>query len=191
MRPLLGYHKKESLPLPAQTDFFHVFGMVWPFTFDWCVLGASELVRSAVRTPCCRVLVHKTCVYSSLAVSPSNPTPTCPHCQQVLDLVRFRRLCWRLSGEWRQWFEFPLAPASPHAHSYHWVYLKSMDPPPPLPGVPDDDDRVSGTHRLNPPSPLKPLSHSSFVVPLRCHHDHHHHHHHHHRHHAATPGQRR
>ena len=47
----------------------------------------------------------------------------------------------------------PLCP--PHAHSYHGVYLQSMDPPPPpqppsSAGPPDDhDDRVSGTHRLN------------------------------------------
>ena len=40
-----------------------------------------------------------------------------------------------------------------HAHSYHGVYLQSMDPPPPPPpssaGPPDDhDERVSGTHRF-------------------------------------------
>ena len=96
----------------------------------------------------------------------------------------------------------PLCP--PHAHSYHGVYLQSMDPPPPPPpssaGPPDDhDDRVSGTHRLNSPAPLathlpRPShpSHPShpwlilpLFVPLRCHHDHHH------RHHAATPGHHR
>ena len=69
----------------------------------------------------------------------------------------------------------PLCP--PHAHSYHGVYLQSMDPPPPPPppssaGPPDDhDDRVSGTHRLNAPAPLlppfpaslAPLAHSTFV----------------------------
>ena len=83
MGPLLGHHKKESLTHPAQTDFFScdVLGIVWPFSFDWCVLCASKLVRSVIRTPCCRVLVHKTCLNSSLAFSPSNPTPTCPHCQ--------------------------------------------------------------------------------------------------------------
>ena len=53
----------------------------------------------------------------------------------------------------------PLCP--PHAHSYHGVYLQSMDPPPPpsSAGLPDDhDDRVSGTHRLNSPAPLPPTS---------------------------------
>ena len=53
----------------------------------------------------------------------------------------------------------PLCP--PHAHSYHGVYLQSMDPPPPpsSAGPPDDhDDRVSGTHRLNCPAPLPPTS---------------------------------
>ena len=129
--------------------------MVWPFTFDWCVLCARELVRSVIRTPCCRLLVHKACLYSALAISPSRPTPTCPHCQQVLDLGRFRRLCWRLSGKWSPWFECPLAPMSPSRSFLPWGYLQSMDPPPPppppsSPGPPDDhDDRVSGTHRLN------------------------------------------
>ena len=49
----------------------------------------------------------------------------------------------------------PLCP--PHAHSYHGVYLQSMDPPSSA-GHPDDDDRVSGTHRLNCPAPLTPAS---------------------------------
>ena len=65
----------------------------------------------------------------------------------------------------------PLFP--PHAHSHHGVYLQIMDPPrpPSSAGHPDDDDPVSGTHRLNspasltPPFPasLAPLAHSSFV----------------------------
>ena len=191
MSALLRHHKKGVSHPSGSNRFFScdVLGMVWPFTFDWCVLCASELVLSAVRTSCCRVLVHKTCLYSSLAVIPSNPTPTCPHKQQVLDL---RRLCWRLSGKWSQWFECPLAPASPHAHSYHWVYLQSVDPPRPTPlSSADPDDQVSGTHRLNPPSPLTPISHSSFVVPLRCRTQHDHHHHHHHRQHAGTPCHRK
>ena len=151
--------------------------MVWPFTFAVsCLLCARELVRAVIRTPCCRVLVHKACLYASLAVTPSRPTPTCPHCQQELGLARFRRLCWQLSGKWSSWFECPLAPAPPHAHSYHGVYLQIMDPPPPPPpssaGPPYDDDSVSGTHRLNSPAPLaspffpRPwhtLAHSSFV----------------------------
>ena len=176
--------------------------MVWPFTFDWCLLCARELVRAVIRTPCCRVLVHKACLYASLAVTPSRPTPTCPHCQQELGLARFRRLCWQLSGKWSSWFECPLAPAPPHAHSYHGVYLQIMDPPPPPPppssAGPLDDDSVSGTHRLNSPAPLAPPFSRvpgtpwlilPLFVPLRCHH--HHHHHHHHRLHAATPGHRR
>ena len=107
-----------------------------------------------------RPVVHKACLYASLAVTPSRPTPTCPHCQQELGLARFRRLCWQLSGKWSSWFECPLAPAPPHAHSYHGVYLQIMDPPPPPPpssaGPPYDDDSVSGTHRLNSPAPLAP-----------------------------------
>ena len=97
--------------------------MVWPFTFDWCLLCARELVRSVIRTPCCRVLVHKACLYASLAISPSRPTPTCPHCQQDLGLVHFRRLCWRLSGKWSPWFECPLAPAPPSRSFLPWGLL--------------------------------------------------------------------
>ena len=89
----------------------------------------------------------------------------------------------------------PLCP--PHAHSYHGVYLQSMDPPPPSSAGPPDnhDERVSGTHRLNSPAPLATLTFPRplppwlilpLFVPLRCHHDHHHD-----RHHAATPGHRR
>ena len=87
--------------------------MVWTFTVDWCLLCARELVRAVIRTPCCRVLVHKACLYAALAITPSRPTPTCPHCQQELGLARFRRLCWRLSGKWSPWFECPLAPCVP------------------------------------------------------------------------------
>ena len=55
----------------------------------------------------------------------------------------------------------PLCP--PHAHSYHGVYLQSMDPPPPPPpssaGPPDNhDERVSGTNRLKSPAPLATLT---------------------------------
>ena len=97
--------------------------MVWPFTFDWCLLCARELVRSVILTPCCRVLVHKACLFASLAVSPSRPTPTCPHCQQDLGLAHFRRLCWRLSGKWSPWFECPLAPVSPLRSFLPWGLL--------------------------------------------------------------------
>ena len=135
--------------------------MVWPFTFDWCVLSASELVRSVIRTPCCRVLVHKTCLYSSLVVKASNPTPTCPHCQQDLGLARFRRFfgACRVSGVHGLNVPLPLLP--PYAHSYHGVYLQIMDLPlPPSSTDPDDEEWVSGTHRLNRPSRLTPLSYS-------------------------------
>ena len=129
--------------------------MVWPFRFDWCLLCARELVRSAISTPCCRVLVHKTCLYASLPISPSRPRLTCPHCQQDLGLGLYRRLYWRLSGKWSPWFECPLAPVPPYAHSYHGVYLQIMDPQLPSSSGPPDanDDRVSGTHWLNSPSP--------------------------------------
>ena len=196
MRPLLTHHKKTSLTQPTQTQCLScdVLGMVWPFTFDWCLLCASELVRPVIRTPWCRVLVHIACLYASLAVSPSRPTPTCPHCQQVLGLARFRRLCWRLSGKWSPWFECPLAPAPPSRSFLPWGLLTDHG---------STIFRRSSRRRrsgkwnasvefsLAPdtpfPLPLTPLSHSSFVVPLRCqHHDHHHH-----RHHAATLDHRR
>ena len=53
----------------------------------------------------------------------------------------------------------PLLP--PFAHSYHGVYLQIMDPPllpPSSAGPPNNDDRVSGTHRLKFPAPLAPAS---------------------------------
>ena len=58
-----------------------------------------------------------------MAISPSRPTPTCPHCQQELDLGRFRRLCWHLSGKWSPWFECPLAPVSPSRSFLPWGLL--------------------------------------------------------------------
>ena len=97
--------------------------MVWPFTVESCLLCARELVRAVIRTPCCRVLVHKTCLYAALAITPSRPTPTCPHCRQALGLVHFRRLCWRLSGKWSPWFECPLAPVSPSRSFLPWGLL--------------------------------------------------------------------
>ena len=97
--------------------------MVWPFPVESCLLCARELVRAVIRTPCCRVLVHKTCLYAALAITPSRPTPTCPHCRQVLGLAHFRRLCWRLSGKWSPWFECPLAPVSPSRSFSPWGLL--------------------------------------------------------------------
>ena len=80
-------------------------------------------IRDSIRTPCCHVLVHKTCLYAALAITPSRPTPTCPHCRQVLGLAHFRRLCWRLSGKWSPWFECPLAPVSPSRSFSPWGLL--------------------------------------------------------------------
>ena len=100
VRPLLTHRKKVSLLQSTQTHpHAIVLGMVWPFTLEYCLLCARELVRAVIRTPCCRVLVHKTCLYAALAITPSRPTPTCPHCRQALGLAHFRRLCWRLSGK--------------------------------------------------------------------------------------------
>ena len=126
MSPLLTHHKKASLSpsrLKPKCLTCDVLEMVWPLSFDWCLLCARELVRAVIRTPCCRVWVHKACLYSALAISPSRPTPTCPHCQQDLGLVHFRRLCWRLSGKWSPWFECPLAPVSPSRSFLPWGLL--------------------------------------------------------------------
>ena len=126
VRPLLTHHKKAlSPPVDSNPNDLHAFfyGMVWPFTVDWCLLCARELVRAVIRTPCCRVLVHKTCLYAALAITPSRPTPTCPHCRQELGLAHFRRLCWRLSGKWSPWFECPLAPVSPSRSFLPWGLL--------------------------------------------------------------------
>ena len=97
--------------------------MVWPFTVEYCLLCARELDRAVIRTPCCRVLVHKTCLYAALAITLSRPTPACPHCRQELGLPCFRRLCWRLSGKWSPWFECPLAPVSPSRSFLPWGLL--------------------------------------------------------------------
>ena len=124
MRPLLTHHKRPLSSSRFKKHLHEFFlGMVWPFTVEYCLLCARELVRAVIRTPCCRVLVHKTCLYAALAISPSRPTPTCPHCQQELGLARFRRLCWRLSGKWSPWFECPLAPVSPSRSFLPWGLL--------------------------------------------------------------------
>ena len=81
----------------------------------------------------------------------------------------------RVSGVHGLNVPLPLCP--PHAHSYHGVYLQSMDPPPPPPpssaGPPDDhDDRVSGIHRFEcfprplcyPPPFRVPRTPSSFFL---------------------------
>ena len=195
MRPLLTHHKKASLiqSTQIQCSSCDVLGMVWPFSFDWCVLCASEPVRSVVRTPCCRLLVHKACLYSALAISPSRPTPTCPHCQLVLDLGRFRRLCWRLSGKWSPWFECPLAPVSPSRSFLPWGLLTDHGSTvfrwssrrPRRPGKWNPSVEVSRAPGSRLPRPWHPLLIFPLFVPLRCHH------HHHHRHHAATPGHHR
>ena len=62
-------------------------------------------------------------MYAALAITPSRPTPTCPHCRQELGLAHFRRLCWRLSGKWSPWFECPLAPVSPSRSFLPWGLL--------------------------------------------------------------------
>ena len=177
--------------------------MVWPFTFDWCLLCARELVRSVIRTPCCGVLVHKACLYASLAVSPSRPTPTCPHCQQDLGLAHFRGLCWRLSGKWSPWFECPLAPVSPLRSFLPWGLLTDHGSTAATTTVFRRTSRRRRLGKWNPlvefsrapdtrlPRPRHPLLILPLFVPLRFQHHHHHHHHHHHRHHAATPGHRR
>ena len=126
VRPLLTHHKKGlSPPVDSNPNDLHAIflGMVWPFTVEWCLLCARELVRAVIRTPCCRVLVHKACLYAALAISPSRPTPTYPHCQQELGLASFRRLYWRLSGKWSPWFECPLAPVSPSRSFLPWGLL--------------------------------------------------------------------
>ena len=171
MRPLLSHHKKASLKPIFSCD---VLQMVWPFSFDWCLLCARELVRSVIRTPCCRVLVHKACLYASLAISPSRPTPTCPHCQQDLGLVHFRRLCWRLSGKWSPWFECPLAPAPPSRSFLPWGLLtdhgstaattvfRRSSRRRPL-GKWNPSVEVSRAPNPPPPASLTPVAHSSFV----------------------------
>ena len=179
MRPLLTHHKKASLLESTQTQMVFMrsfFGMVWPFTLDWCLLCARELVRAVIRTPCCRVLVHKACLYAALAISPSRPTPTYPHCQQELGLASFRRLYWRLSGKWSPWFECPLAPVSPSRSFLPWGLLTEHGSTaaattvfrwssrrPRRSGKWNPLVEFSRAPCHPPPASLAPLAHSSFV----------------------------
>lgn len=71
----------------------------------------------------------------------------------VLDSIDACIGVFRVSGVHGLNVPLPLFP--PYAHSYHGVYLQIMDPQLPSSSGPPDanDDRVSGTHWLNSPSP--------------------------------------
>ena len=197
MRPLLTHHKKGlSPPVDSKSIFMYSF-MVWCGLLLW---SAAFCARGNWTEPSS---VPPVAACWSIKPVCTPPWPSLRPVRPPRALTVDKRWVWsvfdacvgvcRVSGVHGLNVPLPLCP--PHAHSYHGVYLQSMDPPPPSStGPPDDhDDRVSGTHRLNSlaplathlPRPSHPWLILPLFVPLRCHHDHHH------RHHAATPGHRR
>ena len=177
MRPPLTPYKKDSLLQSTQT---HLHAMFW----EWCglfVLIGVFCVRGNWSEPSS---VPPVVACWSIKPVCTRPWPSVRPVRPPRALTVNKSWVWpvfdacvgvcRVSGVHGLNVPSPLCP--PHAHSYHGVYLQSMDPPPPPPpssaGPPDDhDDRVSGTHRLNAPAPLlppfpaslAPLAHSTFV----------------------------
>ena len=153
VRPLLTHHKKASLLQSTQTQIVFMRSFL-----AWCGL---------------LLLIGAFCVRGNWSEPSSVPPvaacwsikPVCTPPWPSLRPVRPPRVltvdkCWvwpifdacvgvcRVSGVHGLNVPSPLCP--PHAHSYHGVYLQSMDPPPPPSSAgPPDDDPVSGTHRLN------------------------------------------
>ena len=161
MRPLLTHHKKASLIQSTQTDFFMGMSLLWCGLL--VLIGASS-VRVSWSDPssvppvaaCCPI--RPVCTRPWPSVRPVlRPRALTANKSWILDAFDACVGVCRVSGVHGLNVPSPLCP--PHAHSYHGVYLQSMDPPlpPPSSGDSDDDDRVSGTHRLNSPSPLTSL----------------------------------
>ena len=157
MRPLLTHHKKASLLQSTQTPmvFMRSF-LAWCGLLVWigafCVRGNWSEPSSVPPVAACW----------SIKPVCTPPWPSLRPVRPPRALTVDKRWVWsifdacvgvcRVSGVHGLNVPLPLCP--PHAHSYHGVYLQSMDPPPPPPpssaGPPDDhDDRVRGTHRLN------------------------------------------
>ena len=181
MRTLLTPHKKASLLQSTQTPmiFMRSF-LAWCGLLLWigvfCARGNWSEPSSVPPVAACWS-IKPVCTRPWPSVRPVR-RPRALTVNKSWDWPVFDAcvgVC-RVSGVHGLNVPSPLCP--PHAHSYHGVYLQSMDPPPPPPppssaGPPDDhDERVSGTHRLNSPAPLltplfpaslAPLAHSSFV----------------------------
>ena len=169
VRPLLTHHKKASLLQSTQSQmvfmrsFLEWCGLLlWIGAFcargNWSEPSSVPPVAAcwSIKPVCTRPWpsVRPVLRPRALTVNKSWVWPVFDACVGVC----------RVSGVHGLNVPLPLCP--PHDHSYHGVYLQSMDPPSPPPpssaGVPDDD-LVSGTHRLKSPAPLTPLAHSSFV----------------------------
>ena len=166
MRPLLTHHKKASLLQSTQTPivFMRSF-LAWCGLLLWigafCVRGNWSEPSSVPPVAACWS-IKPVCTPPWPSLRPVRPpralTVDKSWVWPVFDACV--GVC-RVSGVHGLNVPSPLCP--PHAHSYHGVYLQSMDPPPPPPpssaGPPDDhDDRVSGTHRLNSLARLPPTS---------------------------------
>ena len=203
MRPLFPHHKRTSGHQSTPNAIFMQSYMIWCGLLLWSVVFCARGNWSEPSS------VPPVAACWSIKPVCTPPWPSLRPVRPPRALTVDKSWVWpifdacvgvcRVSGVHGLNVPLPLCP--PHAHSYHGVYLQSMDPPPPPPppssaGPPDNhDERVSGTHRLkspaphchpNLPRPLPPWLILPLFVPLRCHHDHHHD-----RHHAATPGHRR
>ena len=158
MRPLLTHHKKASLLQSTQTQIVFMRSFL-----AWCgllLLIGAFCVRGNWSEPSS---VPPVAACWSIKPVCTPPWPSLRPVRPPRALTVDKSWVWpvfdacvgvcRVSGVHGLNVPLPLCP--PHAHSYHGVYLQSMDPPPLPPppssaGPPDDhDDRVSGTHRLN------------------------------------------
>ena len=158
MRPLFPHHKRTSLHPSTPNAIFMQSYMIWCGLLLWSLVFCARGNWSEPSS----VPPVATCWSIKPVCTPPWPSlrPVRPPGALTVDK------CWvwpifdacvgvcQVSGVHGLNVPLPLCP--PHAHSYHGVYLQSMDPPPPSSaGPPDDhDERVSGTHRLKSPAPL-------------------------------------
>ena len=155
MRPLFPHHKRASVRQSTPNAIY------MKSYLEWCGLLLCSIVfcargnwsePSSVPPAAACWSIKPVCTPPWLSLRPVRPPRA---------LTVDKRWVWpvfdacvgvcRVSGVHGLNVPLPLCP--PHAHSYHGVYLQSMDPPPPPPpssaGPPDDhDERVSGTHRF-------------------------------------------
>ena len=163
MRPLFP-HQKEGLSPPVNSKSIFMWSyLVWCGLLLWspvfCARGNWSEPSSVPPVAACW----------SIKPVCTPPWPSLRPVRPPRALTVDKRWVWpifdacvgvcRVSGVHGLNVPLPLCP--PHAHSYHGVYLQSMDPPPPPPssaGPPDNhDERVSGTHLFEClPRPLPP-----------------------------------
>ena len=157
MRPLFPHHKRTSDHQSTPNAIFMQSYMIWCGLLLWSLVFCARGNWSEPSS----VPPVATCWSIKPVCTP--PWPSLRPVRPPRALTVDKSWIWpifdacvgvcRVSGVHGLNVPSPLCP--PHAHSYHGVYLQSMDPPPPSSaGPPDDhDDRVSGTHRLNSPAP--------------------------------------